>query len=563
MKRLIVFLLGILFLNTAYSQGNALEKVRNAISISGEAKILIPINEIKDIDLLANTINLDYPKGDNLLAYVNEKQYSNFLKLNLKHSFFEEDNSSKALTMATTMSQMSNWDKYPTFQVYDSLMRRFAQTYPEICKLDTIGFSVNNRLIIALKISSNPYQDIDKPKFLYTSTMHGDELGGYVFMLRLSDWLLSNYGINQRATDIVNNTQVFINPLANPDGTYAGGNSNVSYSTRYNGNYVDLNRNYPCPVAGPHPDSEQWQAETLAFMAYADSNDFSMSANLHSGAEVLNYPYDSYYPSERTHSDANWFVDVCRNFIDSIPSSSPSSLFKDVTSIGYTNGANWYKVSGGRQDYQTYYKYGREITFEVSSVKRLSTSSLNSYWGYLKGGIISYIEYCQKGLEGYVRDSATNEPIRAKVWVENHDGFHSEVYSKPSTGYYYRPILSGNYTISFSAEGYKTKTIPNIQVSSGAVTIQDVILAQDNAGFQRIEGEKGFNIYPNPAKDILTLTLKDKTNGKTNYSIKNALGIEIIRGVIADKTTNIDISNLSRGIYFISLGTKVIKFIKE
>ena len=272
-------------------------------------------------------------------------------------------------------------------------MRRFAQTYPEICKLDTIGFSVNNRLIIALKISSNPYQDIDKPKFLYTSTMHGDELGGYVFMLRLSDWLLSNYGINQRATDIVNNTQVFINPLANPDGTYAGGNSNVSYSTRYNGNYVDLNRNYPCPVAGPHPDSEQWQAETLAFMAYADSNDFSMSANLHSGAEVLNYPYDSYYPSERTHSDANWFVDVCRNFIDSIPSSSPSSLFKDVTSIGYTNGANWYKVSGGRQDYQTYYKYGREITFEVSSVKRLSTSSLNSNWGYLKGGIISYIEY--------------------------------------------------------------------------------------------------------------------------------------------------------------------------
>lgn len=34
---------------------------------------------------------------------------------------------------------------------------------------------------------------------------------------------------------------------------------------------------------------ENWQKETLAFMAYADSNDFSIAANLHGGAEVLNY----------------------------------------------------------------------------------------------------------------------------------------------------------------------------------------------------------------------------------------------------------------------------------
>ncbi|MDD2190997.1 MAG: M14 family zinc carboxypeptidase [Bacteroidales bacterium] len=216
MKRLILFFLGILFVNLTYSQDIVIEKVRNEISIWGEAKILIPMAEIKNLDLLANTINLDYPKGNSWLAYVNEKEYNNFLKLNLKHSFFEEENSPKNLTMATNMFQMNNWDKYPTYEVYDSLMRRFAQTYPTICKLDTIGFSVQNRLILSLKISSNPNQDIDKPKFFYSSTMHGDELAGYVFMLRLSDWLLSSYGVDQRATDIINNTQVFINPLANP-----------------------------------------------------------------------------------------------------------------------------------------------------------------------------------------------------------------------------------------------------------------------------------------------------------------------------------------------------------
>ncbi|HHT03213.1 MAG TPA: T9SS type A sorting domain-containing protein [Bacteroidales bacterium] len=565
MKRLILFFLGILLVNLTYSQDIVVEKVRNAISIGGEAKILIPMAEIKDLDLLANTINLDYPKGNNWLAYVNEKEYNNFLKLNLKHSFFEEGNSPKALTMATNMAQMNNWDKYPTYEVYDSIMRRFAQTYPTICKLDTIGFSVNNKLILSLRISSNPNQDIDKPKFFYSSTMHGDELAGYVFMLRLSDWLLSSYGVDQRATDIINNTQVFINPLANPDGTYAGygGNSNVSYSKRYNANNIDLNRNYPCPVAGPHPDSYQWQAETLAFMAYSDSNDFSISANLHSGAEVLNYPYDCYYPSVQSHSDANWFINVCMDFLDSIPPSAPSSFFTDVSSSGYTNGGDWYRVSGGRQDYQTYFKYGREITFEISSDKRLATSSLNNYWGYLRGGLISYIENCQRGLEGYIRDSATNEPIRAKIWIENHDQFNSEVYSKTSTGYYYRPILSGNYTVTFSAEGYQSKTITNIQVINGAMTIQDVMLAQNEVGLERIEGETQFTIFPNPAKNVLKVSLNTFKSVKNTYSIKNALGVEVIRGRIANKTTNIDISNLNRGIYFISIGAKTTKFIKE
>ena len=57
MKRLILFFLGILLVNLTYSQDIVVEKVRNAISIGGEAKILIPMAEIKDLDLLANTIN--------------------------------------------------------------------------------------------------------------------------------------------------------------------------------------------------------------------------------------------------------------------------------------------------------------------------------------------------------------------------------------------------------------------------------------------------------------------------------------------------------------------------
>ena len=74
--------------------------------------------------------------------------------------------------------------------------------------------------------------------------MHGDELTGYVLMLRFIDDILNNYNTNSRITYLVNEIDIWINPLANPDGAYAGGNSNVWGATRSNANFIDLNRNF-------------------------------------------------------------------------------------------------------------------------------------------------------------------------------------------------------------------------------------------------------------------------------------------------------------------------------
>jgi murein tripeptide amidase MpaA len=88
-------------------------------------------------------------------------------------------------------------------------------------------------------------------------------------MMHLIDYLLEGYGTDPRITEMIDNTEIFINPLANPDGTYHGGNNSVYGAQRYNANNIDLNRNYPDPADGPHPDGNAWQQETVAFMAYA------------------------------------------------------------------------------------------------------------------------------------------------------------------------------------------------------------------------------------------------------------------------------------------------------
>jgi len=66
-------------------------------------------------------------------------------------------------------------------------------------------------------------------------------------MLRLIDSLLTSYGSNPRITYVIDNAEIWINPNANPDGTYHGGNGTVYGATRYNVNGYDLNRNFPDP----------------------------------------------------------------------------------------------------------------------------------------------------------------------------------------------------------------------------------------------------------------------------------------------------------------------------
>ena len=105
-------------------------------------------------------------------------------------------------------------------------MQSFPKLYPSLCSLDTIGTSINGKLVLALKISDNPAVDEDKPAVFYTSTMHGDETGGFILMLHLADYLLKNYNLDARVKNLIDNLEIWINPLANPDGTYNTGNTN-------------------------------------------------------------------------------------------------------------------------------------------------------------------------------------------------------------------------------------------------------------------------------------------------------------------------------------------------
>ena len=60
---------------------------------------------------------------------------------------------------------------------------------------------------------------------------------------------------------------------------------------RANANHVDLNRNFPDQFFTTQ-DNRNAQKETIAVMNWLKEYHFVLSANLHGGSLVANYPYD-------------------------------------------------------------------------------------------------------------------------------------------------------------------------------------------------------------------------------------------------------------------------------
>ncbi len=556
MKFFSVILLFLTFQINLFSQD-----MSNLFENRGEAVIKIHLQNLADISELSKMVSIDKIEGFDVTAYVNKKEFQRFLTTGFDYEIVERE-IPQGIKMSYSVKDAKNWDSYPSYDTYVSLMYDFEASYPNLCKIYDAGITVEGRHILFAKISDNVNEREAEPQFMYTATMHGDETTGYVLMLHLIDYLLSNYRSNSEVRNLVNNLEIWINPLANPDGTFAGGNDNVWSSTRYNANWVDLNRNFPDPEDGPHPDGESYQPETQAMMALAEANNFIMSANFHGGAEVVNYPWDTW---QARHPDDAWFQLVSREYADSCQANSPYGYMTDLDN-GITNGYDWYTIAGGRQDYMNYYRHCREVTIELSSVKTLPESELIDHWNYNRAALLHYMAQSLYGIQGVVTDSLTGEPIAAKITIVGHDAVGSEVYSD-TTGRYSRPIKAGTYTVMVEAENYFTKTFENVTVQDFEITRLDVELVNTAVGVgDEIIPAKFelFQNYPNPFNPVTTIrysipgNASVETHGRTSLRVYNVLGEEIAtlvnqRQAPGTYSVQFDASDLPSGTYFYTL----------
>jgi hypothetical protein len=205
---------------------------------------------------------------------------------------------------------------YYTLQEVYNQMDSMAARYPALVSARTpFGSQLTHqgRPQYLLKMSDNVATDeTDEPNVLYTSLMHAREPAGMMSVLFYMQWLLEQYGTDDRATYVLNNAQLYFVPVVNPDGyeinriSNPGGGGLWRKNARNNGSSigVDLNRNWPyewgfddtgsSPSAasdvyrGPSAGSEP---EVANLMELAIDRNFRTALNYHSFGELLIYPW--------------------------------------------------------------------------------------------------------------------------------------------------------------------------------------------------------------------------------------------------------------------------------
>jgi carboxypeptidase T len=263
----------------------------------------------------------------------------------------------------------SAYGVYHTYQEMTELFQQLAENHSDIMSLESRGKTYQGRDLWMVKLSDNVGVDEDEPEVLLMGVHHGNEKPSYEVLIYFIQYMVESYAkpntdddldgqVNEdpidgvdndhdglidedpsedRVREVLNNTEIYLIPMVNPDGVEAGTRKNCVPNHGYFGLRpmetsvgVDLNRNYGYKwflfflfyprlsqatqfrdrsdvYRGPYSFSEN---ETQAVKTLAEEHDFSICLTYHTYGELVLYPWG--YTS-RAPPDKPVFVSIGEN----------------------------------------------------------------------------------------------------------------------------------------------------------------------------------------------------------------------------------------------------------
>lgn len=228
---------------------------------------------------------------------------------------------------------------YHTYDEMTALLWNLAENHSEIMSLTSIGKTYEGRDLWMVKLSDNVSQDEEEPGVLFMGAHHGDEKPSYEVCLYFLIYMVEHYDDNNTAEvrDAVDNNQIYIIPMVNPDGVEAGTRKNRSpnygsfgLKKEVTSVGVDVNRNYgykwlrfflylpfymrstsyvdsSVVYRGPYPFSEN---ETQAIREFIDTHRILVCLSYHTFGKLVLYPWGF---SRLPPKEKDLYVSLCEN----------------------------------------------------------------------------------------------------------------------------------------------------------------------------------------------------------------------------------------------------------
>jgi hypothetical protein len=437
MKPIFLIVILFLFLSPAYSQ-------RAAFRDEKTMEIRVYFNDPAGADELAGL----EPEGDIYLhagyamLYTTPEETVSIISKGYKVEIIKED------IHAFAENFWLNRDNYHSYDEIISVIDSLSANYPEICKKYSYGTSVEGRELAALKISDNVNADETEPEIMFDGGIHGDEIGGAENLVRFAEFLCDSYGGNPDITGLINDREIWLYIMVNPDGRVN--------MTRYNSYGVDLNRDYGYMWAGDGASPGYYsQVETRAVRTCLLDNQFVIYTSYHSGTEFLAYPW-SFRPDPtpdqlHIHQLAGVYAS--------------SSGYADLPyEQGYTG---MYPINGSSKD-AGYASMGAiSWTMEISLDKQPPPSQIQYFYEINEPAMVEMIEYAGYGLGGTVTDAGSGEAVAAMIFVND---FYPS-YTDPVNGDYHKYLIEGTYQVRAVANGYQSQTQTATVFSAGYTSL--------------------------------------------------------------------------------------------
>ena len=211
-------------------------------------------------------------------------------------------------TLIRTINEDNNG--YNTFESIKEKLKYYEENYKNIANFISIGKSFENRDIYLLKISKKSKNY--KPAILIVGCHHAREWMSVEIVMKIIEYLLSNYDKDETVKSWIDNFEIYLIPVLNPDGfVYTFERDRMWRKNRTinfdNSRGVDNNRNYGYKWglkdgSSINPSSETYRGkapfselENQAIRELVYENPPVLALSYHSFSELILYPWGYTY----------------------------------------------------------------------------------------------------------------------------------------------------------------------------------------------------------------------------------------------------------------------------